>query len=174
MCNYASLIQAAFTSPFFPACSVRAELLRFLASSARCLLSFLNLWVYRFQHVAFFQLLFLQIIFCASLFSMYRTQITRVSDHLKFSQKSYCSAAFLCLLLCFTLFGFYYYVFNCTCVCVCVCVCVVCAVLMSLSTNFIMSFLGVFLLMAFSPGYEFYFHAFCITGILFKCQALWF
>ena len=46
------------------------------------------------------------------------------------------------------------------------------AVLMSLSTNFIMSFLGVFLLMAFSPGYEFYFHAFCITGILFKCQAL--
>ena len=58
------------------------------------------------------------------------------------------------------------------CVCVCVCVCVWCAVLMSLSTNFIMSFLGIFLLMEFSPGYEFYLHAFCITGILVKCQAL--
>ena len=55
-------------------------------------------------------------------------------------------------------------------VCVCVCVCVVCC--FNVLIHFIMSFLGIFLLMEFSPGYEFYLHAFCITGILVKCQAL--
>ena len=80
-CDYvtrvcASLTWAALRVSSFSARSVcELSCCAFFAVSAGRLLSLLDLCVYRFQQIAFFLLLFPQIIFCTSLFSVIRLKL---------------------------------------------------------------------------------------------------